>query len=321
MLVAEKQNGQVVIIQKNVPVPQARELLVQVQYCGICGSDYQKYLHHDRIQHWGHEIIGRVMNSDERDGTLISLKTDVPCGFCDACKSSMPTHCKNGSKARFNGFSQYISVPKKCMVSIGNLLNPRLGILIEPLYTAIHLVHTVHPEADDRFAILGNGTIALLSAFYLQQLGCHQITVFARANVGKRAAFLQRIGIHMAEYNAMQEQLQDCNKIIDTAPYHTLNDIIMHASPYSCITFNGISTPRCVELDLQTWHFKNLAIIPSFPHPQGSFLRAIELLEQNSSILNSLITHFVSLEELPQVLHCMQTHALDHIKIAVDMGG
>ena len=36
------------------------KVAVDVLYCGICGTDYQKYMGMDNVEEWGHEIIGKV---------------------------------------------------------------------------------------------------------------------------------------------------------------------------------------------------------------------------------------------------------------------
>ena len=105
--------------------------------------------------------------------------------------------------------------------------------------------------------------------------------------------------------------------IINTAPYETMSEIINNSNPYSVITFNGINSNNKITLDMDTWHFKNLTISPSFPHPQNDFSEAIEIVKTHGKKLNMLITHVFSLNEVPKVYELMKTKKIDFIKILI----
>jgi L-iditol 2-dehydrogenase len=288
------------------------DMLLHVEYCGICGTDYQKYLNFPYTDDWGHEVIGTV------DGERVLVRSTFPCGKCIACLRNQHEKCCQWKRKSKNGFSDYIVIDKRCVIFIDEETEFLEYILAEPLNVAINLVNRVNPEQDDSFLIVGNGTIGLLSAFYLRSLGCENITIMARTTDGIRKQFTESLGVETYRYDeGLSNALCESNKIINTAPYETMNDIINNALPHSVITFNGISKNVQVTLDINTWHFKNLTISPSFPHPQCEFKEAIALIREHHLKLSPLITHTFSLQEMNHALRLMKHKEIDYIKVLI----
>ncbi|MFO7294362.1 MAG: alcohol dehydrogenase catalytic domain-containing protein, partial [Acidimicrobiia bacterium] len=87
-----------------VPVPGTGEVLVEVLRSGLCGTDVTEWVAgpkliplHRRHPHSGHqgpmipghEMVGRVVESDSPDlppGTLVAGAASVPCWDCDRCR-------------------------------------------------------------------------------------------------------------------------------------------------------------------------------------------------------------------------------------------
>ncbi|MDR2720307.1 MAG: alcohol dehydrogenase catalytic domain-containing protein [Nitrososphaerota archaeon] len=318
MLTAILKNGIVQMETTFPPKPKENEELVRVEYCGICGTDYQKYLNFPNATDWGHEIIGRLADAYGNFSTHVVIKSSFPCGECKACLEHQQHNCVNWKRVPKNGYSEYITIDKKCILQI-NAQNDKLEYsLIEPLNVAINLVKRISPDNDDVFAIIGNGTIALLSVFYLWLMGYRKMSIYARNTYGIRQQFAESLGAETYDYNkTVKSDLLRSNKIINTAPYETMPVIINNASPYTTITFNGISKNSCIPLDMDTWHFKNLTISPSFPHPQNDFLEAIKIVESHGEKLASLITHVFPLVETPKAFQLMKNKEIDFIKVLI----
>ena len=74
---------------------------IKVDSCALCGSDIRIYNKgNERIKYpavIGHEISGTVIESDTKkfkNGDLISIGADIPCGSCKYCKSKQPNLCE-----------------------------------------------------------------------------------------------------------------------------------------------------------------------------------------------------------------------------------
>src|SRR5829696_9265428 len=90
----------------------ARDVLVEIQYCGVCHSDI-----HQVRDEWGgsiypmvpgHEIVGRVTRAGGgvkkfKEGDLAGVGCMVgSCRECDACKGGEEQYCAKGSIFTYN---------------------------------------------------------------------------------------------------------------------------------------------------------------------------------------------------------------------------
>ncbi|RQG87792.1 Zn-dependent alcohol dehydrogenase [Natrarchaeobius halalkaliphilus] len=114
------------------PTPGPEEVLVEVRYAGICGSDLSMvasgddgYMHYSAYAKFpntiGHEFSGRVVEtgSDVRlfeDGDLVTSEVTDYCGRCNACRQGSPGHCTYFEQLGFTvpgAFAEYVTVPEK----------------------------------------------------------------------------------------------------------------------------------------------------------------------------------------------------------------
>src|SRR5918997_1416897 len=93
--------------------PGPRDVLIEIQYCGICHSDI-----HQARNEWGnsiypmvpgHEIVGRVARTGaevtrfkEGDPAGVGCFVDS-CRLCDNCKDGEEQYCENHLVATYNG--------------------------------------------------------------------------------------------------------------------------------------------------------------------------------------------------------------------------
>ena len=56
-----KRNFQLEVNEKSVPIPSGNQVLVQVQACGVCGSDLNLLHHSEEFMQLGHEISAQVI--------------------------------------------------------------------------------------------------------------------------------------------------------------------------------------------------------------------------------------------------------------------
>ena len=89
----------------DVPRPKDDQVLIKLEYVGICGSDVH-YLEHGKIGDFivegdfilGHECSGVVVEVGKlvrklKVGDKVALEPGVPCGQCEFCKSGKYNLC------------------------------------------------------------------------------------------------------------------------------------------------------------------------------------------------------------------------------------
>ncbi len=114
--------GEVVVEEKPVPEPGPGEVLVEVDHCGICGSDI-----HMLLEGWGdkpglvagHEFTGSIAALGEgvdgwELGETVVGRTTPKCGRCRRCLEGKPSQCENRQGSIVDGhdgaFARYVLV-------------------------------------------------------------------------------------------------------------------------------------------------------------------------------------------------------------------
>src|ERR1700680_4071921 len=112
---------------EEIPVPEigAREILVRVHTCGICGTDLKKIASgsHSAPRIFCHETSGTVAKVGEgvqkfSVGDTVVIFPHIPCGSCYYCRHKTFAQCdvykKVGCTAGFEpsggGFAEYVRV-------------------------------------------------------------------------------------------------------------------------------------------------------------------------------------------------------------------
>lgn len=158
--------------------PEAGEVLVRVEYCGICGSDRHAIASGDWIEYWpailGHEAVGVVEESVDpaiRIGERVVIDSRRPCEQCALCRRGARGLCESltwmGESAP-GGYAEYVVVPSWTLHRIPDRLQSEVAVLAEPLAvidsTLDHL-----PATAGTVRILGGGPIGVLAALRVAQ--------------------------------------------------------------------------------------------------------------------------------------------------------
>ena len=174
---------------KDVPMPVLKddEALVRVRACGICGSDVPRVLSdgaHGYPIIVGHEFSGQVIAvgkavKDVTVGARATVAPLVPCGVCDACAAGHPAMCTHYSfiGSRQDGaMAEYVAVPARNIVPIGDSVTYEQAACIEPLTVAMHGVERAGDLRSGTSAVVyGCGTIGMLTMECLKAKGIERV--------------------------------------------------------------------------------------------------------------------------------------------------
>ncbi|MEW9677165.1 galactitol-1-phosphate 5-dehydrogenase [Lentibacillus sp. L22] len=182
----DKQTFKIRDIKK--PTISDNQVLVKVSYCGVCGSDLDRYFK-GKVHYFplilGHEFsgvieeIGKNVHSFSA-GDRVAVAPLVPCGHCENCKHGRPAHCSQYGfiGSRQNGaMAEYVAVDERNLLSIPDKVSMKEAALIEPLTVALHGVERVHFCAGSEAVIFGAGTIGMMTLLVLKARGAGNITV------------------------------------------------------------------------------------------------------------------------------------------------
>lgn len=157
--------------------PRSDEVLVRVDWSGICGTDVHGYVHGEPLRSMpivmGHEFSGTVVDTGQR----VVVNPRVVCGTCEHCREGRTQLCVDATTVgvhRPGGFAEYVAVPADNCVALPDDLDERLAALAEPLAVGLHGANTLaeQRELDGlRVGIIGGGLIGLSLALVARARG------------------------------------------------------------------------------------------------------------------------------------------------------
>ena len=171
------------------PTPQPDEVVIEVAYAGICGSELSGYLGHNALRVppliMGHEFSGRIVALGTvvaalHPGQAVTINPMLFCGVCDFCQRGMNHLCQRRTllgAGRPGGFARQVAVPAQAVIALPAGLDLRSAALAEPTAVAVHIGVLAGDMAGATILIMGAGPIGLLALQIMQRSGAAQVFV------------------------------------------------------------------------------------------------------------------------------------------------
>ncbi|MBQ9360968.1 MAG: galactitol-1-phosphate 5-dehydrogenase [Lachnospiraceae bacterium] len=171
------------------PKAEPGKVVVKVKYTGICGSDIPR-VNGDACHYYpnvlGHEFSGVI---DEIGEGVTSVKVGdkvagmplVPCMKCPDCQRGDYSLCKHYSfigSREFGSFAEYVAVPEKNVVKVPDEVSFIQGAFFEPATVALHGLERADYKGGKTVAILGGGTIGMMTMQWAKIFGAKKTVVF-----------------------------------------------------------------------------------------------------------------------------------------------
>jgi (R,R)-butanediol dehydrogenase/meso-butanediol dehydrogenase/diacetyl reductase len=178
--------SQVTVAERPRPAAGDGMVLVDVAYCGLCGTD----LHicageHPRARPGivlGHEISGRLHTG--AGGLAVGAKVVVDpllsCGTCRPCRSGRPHTCANLRLLGIDlpgGAAEQVAVPADRVIPVRDDTDLRLLAFAEPLAVAVRAVRRSGLVLGQEVAVAGAGPIGLAVAACARLAGAGRVLV------------------------------------------------------------------------------------------------------------------------------------------------
>jgi threonine dehydrogenase-like Zn-dependent dehydrogenase len=213
----------------NVPPVGAREALIKIDACGMCGSDVEQYrgtfaankiLRYPLIP--GHEPIGRVVEIGKEAaaawkigiGDRIALEPNLSCGRCSMCLSGHYVNCRSlmppGAPPAYGftpadvghgfwgGYSEFMHLHERTILhKVPEGMPLALASLYQPLAAGIRwAVQLPETRLGDSVLILGHGQRGLGSVVAARRAGASQIIITGTSRSKKKLAVARALGAH-----------------------------------------------------------------------------------------------------------------------------
>lgn len=203
-------NKDVRVVDMETPEIKNDEVLIDVQGCGICGSDLHGFQtgalmsvdeehpvsHRKAPLTMGHEYSG-IINSVGKDvtnvkpGDRVVVEPLLYCGTCNPCKEGYYNTCDSVGFQGLNGdgaFADQTKFKANMIHKIPSTMSFEDGALVEPLTVAYHSLRKGNFEKGMSAIVSGAGTIGLSTIKCLKAMGAGEIYVIQRKSVRQEYA-------------------------------------------------------------------------------------------------------------------------------------
>jgi (R,R)-butanediol dehydrogenase/meso-butanediol dehydrogenase/diacetyl reductase len=306
--------GQIEVTELPRPEPGPGEVLVRVDYCGICGTDleaYQTGMFEPGLV-IGHEFAGEIVATGQGVegwalGDRVTADNALPCGRCWFCRQGRPALCQELLSPGITldgGMAEYVRLPVPVLHRLPDVVTTRQGALVEPLTIALQGVRSSALHPGDWALVLGAGPIGLLTLQCALLAGARQVMV-AEVN-STRAAVARELGAtvvwHPQHDNLAVEVSARTDGLGPQVVYICTGAPAAFADAMSLVRRGGQLfvlglCPEPVPADFMTVVLSELDIRGSYLG-HGAFPAALDYLAQGRIRVEPLVSHEIALDEV-----------------------
>ncbi|KAJ4191818.1 Endo-1,4-beta-xylanase 2 [Fusarium solani] len=328
------------------PIPkisEAHDVLVAINYTGICGSDVH-YWEHGRIGHFvveepmilGHESSGTVIEVGSsvkalKPGDRVALEPGYPCRRCGDCLAGRYNLCPDmvfAATPPYDGtLTGFWVAPSDFCYKLPTNVSLQEGALIEPLAVAVHIVKQAKVTPGASVVVMGAGPVGLLCAAVAKSFGAVKVVSvdivqskldFARSIGSTHTYLYQRIS---PEENAevLREQCdlgKGADVVIDASGAEPCIQTSLHAVKMGGTYVQGGMGKADITFPIMALCQKEVTVRGSFRYGPGDYKLAIGLVATGSVNVKSLITGVVNFRQAEDAFKKVQEGQVIKILIA-----
>ncbi len=322
------------------PVPADEGVVVDIAFCGICGTDIHAYQsgkdYNPAI--CGHEWSGTVSavgsavrSIDEGDRVVVAVASS--CGRCAACRQGQAGHCQQAFLSAVGrdalapphgGFAPRIAVAADRVTRTDPGLTDEQAAQVEPTTVAFHAVRTSHLRLGDTAVIQGGGPIGLGTMQWVLAAGAGNVVV-VEPNEQRRALATELGAHHVVEPGGAADAL------IKELTHGLGADIVYECVGRSFAVQSAVDLARrggamCLvglpdgdaPISVGTWLVKEIRTTASLAYVREEFEMAMGMIADGRVRLEPLHTSTVGLDGFEAALADLASGTSEHVKVLVD---
>jgi 2-desacetyl-2-hydroxyethyl bacteriochlorophyllide A dehydrogenase len=291
------------------PTPGPREVVLQIDGCGICGTDihlidgelpYQPY---PVIP--GHEFAGTVVAvgsdvTEFAEGDRVAADPNIFCRECHYCSIGRDNLCVNYAAlgvTQDGACAEYLAVPVANCFRLPDDMPLEIAPLIEPLSCVVHGFDLLPGRVGEHYLIYGAGTMGLMNAQVAARAGAASVSVIdlneARLAVAKQLA-VDAVGTDANEL----DRPEGWEVVIDaTGVVPAIEDGIKRVRPGGTFQMFGVAAADAVAKVSPFQIYKNEITIVGSMAVLHSFGRAVDLMANGVVDAQTIISHRYPLDD------------------------
>ena len=311
-----------------VPSPGPGEAVIRVEAALTCGTDVKTLRRGHPVMIpviptvFGHEFAGTVVAVGAgvhglAEGDRVAAANSAPCGQCPSCRAGRANLCED--LLFVNGaYGEYLALPPRLVrantVRIGAGLPARRAAFAEPLACALLGIERARVEPGMTVAIIGHGPLGCLLAMVA---AARKARVLLVGKTGWRLDRVRPLGIaecvdatEAGDVAAAIRALtggRGAEVTVDATgrPEVWAQAIDAVGRGGTVLLFGGCAPGTTVALDTRRAHYEELTLVGAFHHTPELIRRALDSLETQTVVPDSLVTHQMSLGQVPAALALM----------------
>jgi len=290
---------------QNVAKPEVsgpHDVLIAVEYCGICGSDLHAYLNHAGYE----SVLPEVTFGHELSGTVVEIGSEVSTVSAgqkvtvEAIQSHMSgDQLRNGltqlaSDRKVHGLhhdggmAEFTIAHERFVLGLPDGMDMRMAALTEPLSIADHcLFERSDIGAGDKVVVTGPGIIGMLCALVAKHKGAEVIISGATADEKVRLSAARRVGLGTAivgrDLPSLRDQVHEAWGCEADALIEASGAPIALAGAWDVVRTDSVITVvsifgHNVDLDFTKFIRKQIDLRTSYGSNRANFEHSLELL-------------------------------------------
>ena len=310
-----------------IPTPKEDEVLVKLEYVGICGSDMH-YYETGAIGNYvvkppfvlGHEPGGTVVEVGSavkhlKVGDRVALEPGKTCGHCKFCREGKYNLCPDvvffATPPVDGVFQEYVAHEANLCFKLPDNVPDELAAIFDPFGNAVHTALSFDLVGED-VLITGAGPIGIMAAAVCRHVGARHVVI---TDVNEyRLELARKMGATRA-VNVAKEQLSDVMAELGmtegfdvglemSGVPSAFQDMIDKMNHGGKIAMLGIP-PSTMAIDWNKVIFKGLFIKGIYGREMFETWYKMASLIQSGLDLSPIITHHFHIDDFQQGFEAM----------------
>lgn len=232
------------MVLKQVPIPQISEdeVLIQVEYCGICGSDWSiftgKYAADKLPIITGHEIFGTIAQVGKnavgiKQGDRVAVDICLTCDTCYFCRRNDGLLCETFTQLGIHtdgGFAEYVKAPWKNIYHVPDSIDDYTAAFVEPLTATLQASKRMDAHIASSCVVIGCG-LGVIHAALAKLRGCAPVILVGDSE--KRLKIAKDMGIdYTINIKEVEDPVQEVMKLTGGIGADYAIEAVGHSSTY-----------------------------------------------------------------------------------------
>lgn len=332
--------GEIGFEERDIPKAKDNEVLVKLEYVGICGSDLH-YYETGAIGDYvvkppfvlGHEPGGTVVEVGKnvkhlKVGDRVALEPGKTCGHCEFCKTGRYNLCPDvvffATPPVDGVFQEYVAHEADLCFKLPDNVSTLEGALIEPLAVGFHAAIQGDAHLGQKAVVMGAGCIGLVSMMALKARGVSEVYVVDIME--KRLAKALELGASGVINGAKEDVLERVKELTDGAGMDlvietagteiTTRQAIHMAKKGANIVLVGYSKSGEMTLPMSLALDKELTFKTVFRY-RHIYPMAIDAVAAGKVNLKGIVTDVFSLDEAQKAMDYSVNNKADIVKAVI----